>query len=48
MALLLLCSSAVAEDVYYVNPAGGTKYHSVPNCPSISSQYHEDMVQATG
>lgn len=45
MALLLLCGSAMAEDVFYVNPAGGTRYHAVPDCPSISTKYHAGMVK---
>jgi len=45
MALLLLCGSALAEDVYYVNPAGGTRYHAEPDCPSISTKYHAGMVE---
>lgn len=47
MIVLLLLGTAIAEDVYYVNPFGGQKYHAVPDCPSISTKYHDGMVQVT-
>lgn len=30
--------------VYYVNPDGGTRYHTQRDCPSISEKYHSGMV----
>ena len=47
LIVLLLLGTAIAEDVYYVNPLGGQKYHAVPDCPSISTKYHDGMVQIT-
>jgi len=45
VAVMLMCSCAAAEQVYYVNPEGGTRYHTVRDCPSISKKYHDGMVQ---
>ena len=45
VAAMLMWSCAAAEQVYYVNPEGGTRYHVVRDCPSISTKYHDGMVE---
>lgn len=45
VAAVLIWSAAAAEQVYYVNPQGGTKYHAMRDCPSISAKYHDGMVE---
>lgn len=34
-------------DVYYINPQGGQRYHTVASCPAISQKYHAGMVAVT-
>lgn len=34
----------VSQVCYYVNPDGGTRYHTRRDCPSISEEYHAGMV----
>lgn len=33
--------------VYYVNPDGGTRYHTRRDCPSMNEKYHSGMVAYT-
>lgn len=42
--MALLAATALADEVYYVNPNGGQFYHDDQQCPSMSSKYWDQLV----